>query len=181
MKILLPTVLLSLALAASAHGAMTAGFSAGYLIDNEEEYIAARLGTVFASKDKLNHTGEFEVGFTSMSDEFEDISGSLDILPVMANYRMEIGSTSKYGGYVGAGLGMSRVKISGSGTGVSFSENDWAFTAQAFAGFSYQMTDTSSLTLGARYINIGDIEFFGEDFGEVGDDIAIEAGFHFRF
>lgn len=180
MKVLLPTLLIAVGLAASAQAAMTAGFSAGYLVDNQEEYLAARLGNLFKTTDAASHIAELEIGFSSMSASEEGISGSLDVLPVMANYRREIASTSKYGGYVGAGLGMSRVKISGSGMGVSFSENDWAFTAQAFAGFTYAMTDTSSFTIGARYINIGDVEFFGEDFGEVGDDIAIEVGFHFR-
>lgn len=173
MKLLLPTLLISLALAASAQAAMTAGFSAGYLIDNEEEYIAARLGMVFKTVDKISHTGEIEIGLTSHSEEGVDF----DALPVMANYRMEIATVSKYGGYVGAGLGTSRIKIGGYGVSAS----DWAFTAQAFAGFTYAMSDKSSFTIGARYINIGDVEFFGEDLGEVGDDIAIEAGFHFRF
>lgn len=173
MKRLLPTLLLSLALASAAQAAMTAGFSAGYLVDNEEEYLAARLGMVFKTVEKISHTGELEIGFTSHSEEGVDF----DAVPLMANYRMEIASTSKYGGYVGAGLGMSRIKIGGYGVSAS----DWAFTGQAFAGFTYSMSDKSSFTLGARYINIGDVEFFGEDFGDVGDDIAIEVGFHFRF
>jgi len=173
MKVLLPTLLIAVGLAASAQAAVTAGFSAGYLIDNEEELLAAHIGKVFKTVDKVSHTGEVEIAFSSVSED--GVDG--DLLPLMANYRMEIASTSKYGGYVGAGLGMSRVKISGFG----LSDSDWAFTAQAFAGFSYEMSDTSAVTIGARYINIGDVTFLGQDLGELGDDIAIEAGFSFRF
>jgi opacity protein-like surface antigen len=172
MNRLLLTALIALGLAVSARAAMTAGFTAGYLIDNEEELLTARLGTLFSSTEQVSHIAELEIGFTSISES--GVDG--DILPLMANYRAQFPGKGSFSGYLGGGIGMSRVKISGFG----LSDSDWAFTAQAFAGLSYRLSETSALDFGARYINIQEATVF--DFTEeVGDDIAVELGLRVNF
>jgi len=82
----------------------------------------------------------------------------------------------KLGFYGGAGLGASRIEISGWG----LKDETWSFTAQAFAGLEYRATPAVSLTVGARYVWIDDATLVGIT-AEVGDDVAVEAGIRIRF
>ena len=175
MKHITSTALLAISLAVTSAQALTVGTSAGYLLDAEEEYITARVGSQFGSSQGIAHNGEFEIGFSSQS---EDI-GRGEYLPLMINYRAEFTNTGKFLPYLGLGAGAARtqVKIFGYST---FNEKDWSFAAQGFAGVSYQVSQKASLSAGARYIWIDDASYRGVKV-EVGDDVALELGLHIRF
>lgn len=171
MKKLLVLCLAAVA-AASAAAAPSLGVAAGYLIDGKESFISARLGFDVAQSPTATHQLELEVGYTK--DKESGVEGK--IIPVMANYRIEAPLTSPFGVFAGAGVGFSRVRVSGLG----LSDSDNAFSAQAFAGLMYTLSPNTAVTAGARYLWIGDAELFGfED--EVGDDVSLELGLRFRF
>jgi opacity protein-like surface antigen len=173
MKKLLTVILLSAATSAFAASPYV-GASAGYLIDSEDELFSVRIGAAVAQSAGLSHNIEGEVAFSSLSE-----SGiNLDLLPVMANYRLTgpVGTQTKLGFYAGAGLGATRVKLSGWG----YDDNSWAFAAQAFGGIAYNVSPKAALTVGARYLWIDDVTLGGIS-AEVGDDVALEVGIRFQF
>jgi opacity protein-like surface antigen len=166
--------LLALCASSSAFaGNLYLGTSAGYLVDSEEGYYAAQFGYAFAPTGPVASHVELEVGYTSERES--GISGH--IVPVMANYRGVVPfGQSPVSAYFGAGLGGSNVRVSGYG----WSDNSWGFTYQALAGLQYKASETVSLTLGARYIDIDNVSLFGVN-SDVGDDVSIEAGVRFKF
>lgn len=172
MKTLLTLLLLTAATSAFAARPYV-GASAGYWIDSEDNYFAARIGTTVAQATGLTHNLEVEVGFTSLGESGID----LDMLPVMANYRLiSERDQSKFGFYAGAGLGGTRLDVSGFGV----SDENWAFSVQAFGGVEYKIAPKVALTAGVRYLWIDDANFFGTN-TEVGDDVGLEVGIRFRF
>lgn len=170
-KIVLLSSLFCLAATAQA---LTGGAEAGYLVDSEEEYVAARAGLEFLRRSGLSHQGEIEIGYTE--DSASGIKG--DIIPVTLNYRVEGRGSGSIGFYAGTGAGVSRVRVRAPAFG--FERKDNAFTSQAFAGMNYQATPVASLRVGVRYIWIDDVDFGSGDI-DIGDDVAISAGIGFRF
>ena len=171
MKKLITLILLSAASSAFAASPYIAA-SAGYLIDAEEEFFAVRIGSNIAVVDGLTHSIEGEIGYIGESEG----GLSLDLVPVMGNYRITSQpAANNFSFYAGAGLGVSRLKLSG-----WVEDDDWSFTAQAFAGVEYKVTPALSLNLGARYIWLDDVSLGGVSI-DLGDDVAIEAGIRFRF
>lgn len=178
MKKILAIALLTASLAVSAQ-AVIIGASVGYLTDSKEPYFAARAGIEFSSAGSLSHIGEFEIGYTSDSAG----GAKASILPVTLNYRAQFAGTGKIGGYAGFGAGFARTSVSVPGSGVPrISDNGTSLALQGFAGVSFQLSPAASLDLGARYIWIDDVKLqvFGVK-AEVGDDLALECGFHVRF
>jgi hypothetical protein len=172
------TALFALLTAVSAASAAKpyVGAAAGYLIDSEEAFVSARVGFDIAKTPALTHSLEGEIGFSTDSE-----SGiSLDLVPVMLNYRATASYTDKIDLYSGFGAGFTALKLDVDYLGYRYKENDTAFSAQTFVGAGFRVSEQVSITLGARYIWINDAEFLGYDF-EVGDDVAIEAGVHVRF
>ena len=172
MKKLLTALLLSAATSAFGASYYTGG-SVGYLVDSKDAYFTGRFGVDVAKTNTLTHSVEAEIGYSHDSD-----SGlKLDIVPVMANYRLTAPlAQSKFSLYAGAGLGATQVKLYGWG----YNENDWAFTFQAFVGAEYSVTPNVSLTAGTRYLNIGTASVGGIR-AKVGDDDSLEAGIRIRF
>ena len=171
MKKLLAIALFAASLALPAQ-AVFVGASVGYLTDSKDTYFAGRIGTEFSSNATLSHNGEFEIGYTSDSEG----GAKASILPLTANYRAQFAGNDKFGGYVGLGAGLARTKISGFG----LSDNDWSLALQGFAGVSLKISPTASLDLGARYIWVNDVKLLGVNL-DVGDDLALEVGFHVKF
>lgn len=171
MKKIVAIALLAASSAIPAH-AVIVGASVGYLTDAQDTYIAARVGGVFNSSNSINSIGEFEIGYTSDSEG----GAKASILPLTLNYRAEFRSGQMLDYYLGAGAGMARTRVSGFGV----SDSDSSFVAQAFAGASFRMTDNTSFDVGLRYIWLDDVKLAGQSI-ELGDDLAIEAGMHFRF
>lgn len=172
MKKLSIIALLAASLAVSAQ-AVIVGASAGYLMDSKEAYYSARLGHEFKTVSSFSHIGELEIGYTSDSD-----SGTkIEILPVMINYRADLAKEgSAWGTTFAVGAGSARTSVK---TWLG-NFDDWAFAAQGVAGVTYQAGPSTRLTLGARYLWIGDVSFLGQDI-EVGDDVALEVGVSFKF
>jgi outer membrane protein W len=175
MKKILTLLFIVTGLAASAR-AVIVGAEAGYLLDSEEEYLSARLGFELKAAGPASHQLELEVGYT------DDHAGSFkaDLLPVTLNYRLQTASTGKFGYYFGAGAGFARATIDGVSINGPVRLRDHSFAAQAFAGVTYQVGPSTNLSLGAKYIWVDDMEFVGSTV-EVGDDVAIQAGFTFKF
>ena len=170
MKKLISLILLSAASSAFA-GSTYLGTSAGYLVDSEQGFFAARIGSEVAKAGSLTHNVELEVGVGSTLD-----SGlRLNLVPVMANYRLtgETGQPS-LGFYSGAGAGMSRQKLTG-----LIEDDAWAFAFQAFAGIEVAVTPTASFTLGARYLWINNYTVANVRVPS-GDDVSVELGFRLK-
>lgn len=175
MKKILTTLLIATGLAASAQ-AVIIGADAGYLLDSEEEYFSARLGFELKASGPASHQLEVEVGYT------DDHAGNFkaDLLPVTLNYRLEIAGAGKLGYYFGAGAGFARASIDGVSINGPVRLRDDSFAAQAFVGLTYQVGPSTSLNLGAKYIWVDDMTFAGSSV-EIGDDVALQAGFTFKF
>jgi opacity protein-like surface antigen len=178
-------ILLAAGVATNALAVITAGLELGYLTDGEETYWAARGGWEFKTGTAFNHSAELEIGFTEDAASFSGPAGALalkmKIMPLTINYRAETTGTNKLGFYFGAGLGQSRVKISGSGSGVpNLSDSDSAFTVQAFTGLNYKATPALTLHAGLKYLRIGEADLFGAN-DDIGDDLIVTAGASFRF
>jgi len=170
MKKLITLILMSAASLAFADSPY-AGASVGYLVDGEQAFFAARVGSEVAHGGGLIHSVEAEVGIGSTID-----SGlRLNFVPVMANYRVT-GATGHPGlsYYAGAGAGMSRQKLTG------WVEDDaWAFAFQAFTGIELALTPRTSATLGARYLWINNYTIANVRM-DSDDDVAVELGFRVR-
>ncbi len=171
MKKLFTLVLLAAVTSACAASPYV-GASAGYLIDGEDAFFATRLGFDVANANTLTHSVEAEIGFASD----KALGLTLDVVPLMANYRLTSQvAPDKLGYYCGVGAGASRLRLSGWG----LRDNTWAFTVQAFAGIEYPVSPAFSVLLGARYIWIDEASMVGVT-AEIGDDVAVEAGVRIR-
>ena len=176
MKKFVSFALIAASLAVSAR-ALVVGADAGYLLDSEEEYISGRLGHAFASNDSLVHHVEAEIGYSNQKET--GAKGSL--LPVTVNYRAQSIAANKLGFYYGVGAGFARTKISIAGSGLpSLSDSGTSFAAQAFVGLSYQVSANGAFHLGVKYIWIDEVDLLGSSY-EIGDDVALSAGFSVKF
>lgn len=171
MKKLITLILLAAVTSANAE-LPYAGASVGYLIDSEEAYFAARIGVDVAQVHGLTHSVEVEVGLASLDES----GAGLDLIPVMANYRLASVRERQVGFYAGAGLGTARLKASVFG----FDDSAWTFAAQAFGGVQYNVTPVMAITAGLRYIWVDDVDLYGSSI-DVGDDVSVEVGVRFRF
>lgn len=176
MKKFATTLLFIASLVATAQAAVTVGFDAGYLVDSEEEFLALRVGTEVGNAQSFSHLLELELGYTDTKE-----SGlKSEILPLFANYRFVAAAERPWGWYAGLGAGVARSTIKGRVGAVSVDVSDESFAAQTFAGVSYRLSEAAALTLGVRYLWIDDVDFgFGSL--KVDDDLALSAGFNFRF
>lgn len=170
MKTTASIILIIAALATSAQAALV-GFDAGYLIDGEEEFLAARVGFEVGASQRLSHQVELEVGYSETKES--GLKGTF--VPVTLNYRVVAPGPGNWSYYAGGGAGFARTRVSG-----LVSLSDESFAVQGFVGAGYRLTDAATLNLGLRYIWIDDIQFAGESV-EVGDDVAISVGLSFRF
>lgn len=175
MKKLLIALLLTTGVAASAH-AVIIGADAGYLLDSEQEYLSLRAGFEFKAVGPASHRLELEIGHTDESES----SFKAELLPVTLNYRLQAAGSGKWGYYVGAGAGFARASIDGVSISGPVRLRDNSFAAQGFAGVTYQVGPSTTLDLGAKYIWVDDMTFAGSSV-EIGDDVALQAGFTFKF
>jgi opacity protein-like surface antigen len=175
MKKLLTAWFIVTGLAASAQ-AVIIGAEAGYLLDSEEEYLSLRAGFEFKAVGPASHQLELEIGHTK--DEEAGLDGRL--VPVTLNYRLQAAGSGRWGYYAGLGAGAARVSIDGVSIAGPVRLRDTTFAAQGFAGVTCQVGPSTTLNLGAKYIWIDDVTLASSTF-KVGDDVAIQAGFTFRF
>ncbi len=184
MKKFVSLALITASLAVSAQ-ALIVGADFGYLLDDKEELISARLGHAFRTDTSLSHQVELEIGHTSNSETMSPLGAPVTatgkITPVALNYRAESITTNKLGYYFGAGAGFARASIKVAGSGVpNISDSGTGFALQAFVGLSYQASAAATFHVGAKYLWIDEVELLGVK-GAVGDDIAISAGLSVKF
>ncbi|RYD65694.1 MAG: porin family protein [Verrucomicrobiaceae bacterium] len=151
------------------------GGGVDYMVDSEEPFYNAHLGYDFGGGSSLF----LESGWLGHEDDASFVfpfGTDVDIVPITINYKYEWMFTDSFGLYVGAGLGASNVDVSVG----PLSGDEWAFTAQAFAGLVYNVTPNFEIYGGARYMWIDDVELGGASIDEL-DDVGVGAGIRFNF
>lgn len=109
----------------------------------------------------------------------------LDVLPITLNVKLERALTGNLNGYFGGGLGAARVDLDVDvGDFGDFSDDDWVFVAQIFAGLNYNFTAQFEMYGGVRWIYFEDADL--SDGGasgtlELDDDFLFEIGARFNF
>jgi opacity protein-like surface antigen len=151
--------------------------------------IALAVGFDFSKISKINARAELEytykdkVKFTPQTDllvittpDFSDSEPAPEGFPglfenelrsqsLMLNAYYDFKNTSKFTPYLGAGVGVTRIKNKQALNPELFMENDSesdtsnTFTWSANVGVAYQVTENVALDLGYRYVDAGEIEF----------------------
>jgi opacity protein-like surface antigen len=148
------------------------GGSAGYLLDNEEEYYTLHLGAKLGESGPLTHSLYLEGAWS----EFENLGLETQIVPVTLNYKLDYALTDRFSIYGGVGAGAAFVD-----TEVGpFSDDSVELAAQIFAGVGYDVTPNFQLYTGARWIWVDDSEIFNVPV-DIGDDVGLELGARFKF
>jgi len=158
------------------------GGSGGYLFEADEDIYTFQLGAnspwsvggwavaLYAEGGWTeNHDSKFPIGAVGGDPD-------LDIVPITFNVKLEKLITGGLSAYIGGGLGTSYVE---SGLSGGFGGDDWVFTAQAFAGLAYHVSDQFEIYGGGRWLYLDDPDIAGAD--ELGDDWMIEGGLRFHF
>lgn len=151
------------------------GGGVDYLTDAEEALYLGHFGYDFGNGSALyvesGWTGQEE---TTLLPVVANID--IDIVPVTLNYKYQYDFTERLGFYAGAGIGASLVDVE-----VGFaSDDDWVFTAQAFAGLVYNVSSNFEIYAGARYIWLDDVSLFGANVDDL-DDVGVGGGVRFNF
>lgn len=108
-------------------------------------------------------------------------SYDLDIMPITLNVKLERPLTGNLNVYVGGGLGVAAVDLSvNAGELDNFSDDDWVFVGQLFAGLNYNFNEAFEVYGGARWIYYDDADISQYTF-EMDDDFLFEIGARFNF
>jgi opacity protein-like surface antigen len=113
-----------------------------------------------------------------------DTGCDLDIMPITLNVKLERPITGDLNVYFGGGLGMALVDLSVEVGEFDFSDDDWVFTGQLFAGLNYNFNPNFEVYGGARWIYYDDASMSDNDVGgdlELDDDFLIEIGARINF
>ena len=166
--------------ATAAQAGPYVGGSIGYLYDLEEPIYSGRLGYEFSSGGALTSGFEGELNYVRYREDIQGLRSSVDLLPLMANYRGSASLGGPVSLYFGGGLGSSYYDASVG----ALSDTGWVFTAQAFGGLEFFFNESVSMLAGVRYLYFDDydVRISGNNvtFPSV-DDIAIEVGMTIRF
>jgi hypothetical protein len=109
-----------------------------------------------------------------------DTGYDLDIMPITFNVKLERPLTGNLNAYFGGGLGMALVDLSVDTGPASFSDDDWVFVGQVFAGLNYNFTPNCEMYGGARWIYFDDADFGGATL-DLDDDFLLEIGVRYNF
>lgn len=109
---------------------------------------------------ELNLKGTAEKKY---ADEYETWKNSLENNSIMLNTYYDIDTGTKLTPYVGAGMGLARLKSKIDLEDAHYSKSKTSFAWQIGAGFSYAVTNDVSLDAGYRYTDSGDISGQSED------------------
>ncbi len=127
-------------------------------------------------------------------------SNDLNIIPITLNYKYQAALTDRLNGFIGLGAGVAILDSSSdwswsqavpppnnSGSG-SDDDSEAVFYGNLFAGFSYDVSDSFEIFVGARYIFMDNedmaIDFAGQSINyEAGidEDMLVELGARYRF
>ncbi|GAA5482730.1 outer membrane protein [Haloferula sargassicola] len=157
-----------------------AGLGAEYLLDAEEMYYTGQFGYDMG----CGHSLFLEAGWVQEDDSLGGfpfgVNVEVDVIPVTLNYKYEYAFTRQLGFYIGLGAGASYTDIEVSAGPVGASDDSWSFTAQAFAGLTYNVSENFSIYGGARYLWLDDPSVFGVSVGNL-DDVGLGGGVRFKF
>lgn len=134
--------------------------------------------------------------FDGSLDDLEDVLSAIsdltpydtdydfDVMPVTLNVKLERPITGNFNMYFGAGVGVALVDLSFGVDNYDFSDDDWVFTGQVFAGVNYNFNPNFEVYGGARWIYIDDASLsdngISGDF-EIDDDFLFEIGARLNF
>lgn len=151
------------------------GGGVDYLIDAEEPFYNGHLGYDFGNGSSLFVESGW-LGDEEGPSFLFPFTADVDVVPVTLNYKYEYMFNEAFGLYIGAGAGASNVDVSAG----PFSDDDWVFTAQAFAGVVFNVTPNFEIYAGARYLWLDDVSLFGANIDDL-DDVGVGAGIRFNF
>ena len=147
--------------------------------DNPADFLDVEDGGSFSLDDLddlLDEAANYSVRGTSYD---------LDVLPITLNVKLERELTGNLNGYFGGGLGAARVDLDvDAGDFGDFSDDDWVFVAQLFAGLAYDFTEQFEIYGGVRWIYFDDADLSDGGVGgtlELDDDFLFELGARFNF
>ena len=165
------------------------GGSVGYLTELEEPMYNLHVGVSNScwSFGGWNLSLFGEVGYTSHDESYGAIinddrtNTDLTLVPITLNFKLEHTLVGNLKTYFGAGLGVAWVDFEASNRAIgNYSESDWVFTAQVFAGLNYEVTKNFDIYGGARWIYYSDATIAGVNL-PLGDDWLFELGMRFKF
>jgi hypothetical protein len=166
------TTMTSAPMAPPQHMGWYLGGGVDYMIDAEEPFFNGHLGYDFGNGSSLF----LESGWMGEEEFIFPLNIDVDIVPITLNYKYEHMFTDRFGLYAGVGAGSSLVDISAG----LVSDDDWVFTAQAFAGLVYNVSDNFEIYAGGRYMWMDDVSIFGANIDDL-DDVGVGAGIRFNF
>ena len=105
-------------------------------------------------------------------------------MPITLNVKLELQLTGNLNAYFGGGLGMARVDLSVDYGYGEVADDDWVFTAQLFAGLSYNVTQNFEVYGGARWIYLDGADLSdsgGSATLDLDDDWLFELGLRYNF
>ena len=132
---------------------------------------AAYLEIGFATLDEVLYSGSNSGYLNNGKGMSSHIKYEADILPITINYKLERALTESLNMYLGGGIGVVNLDLSGGG----MSDDDWTFYGQVFAGILYNVNETWEIYGGARWIYMDDSTLFGMDIDNQ-DDFMVEIG-----
>jgi opacity protein-like surface antigen len=175
-----------------------AGASVGYLTELETAMYNAHFGvtnscwkvgpgtiSLFAEVGYADKDWSWSDNF-ALNDQEVRFKETLDltVVPITANIKFDFPVANNLNFYIGAGVGVAWVDLEVTqeigNFDDSFSDSDWVFTAQIFAGLSYSVSTNCDIYGGARWIYYADPTLFGADW-PVDDDWLFELGVRFKF
>lgn len=113
-----------------------------------------------------------------------DTGYDFDIMPITLNFKLERPLADNFNIYFGGGLGMALVDLSINAGPYDFSDDDWVFTGQLFAGVNYNFNPNFEVYGGARWIYYDDASLSDNGVSgdlEVDDEFLFEIGARFNF
>ena len=150
------------------------GGGADYMVDSEEGFYNGHLGYDFGNGHALflesGWMGQEETAFPFL------VNIDIDIVPVTFNYKYRYNFSDSFGFYAGLGLGAASVDVN---AGFA-SDDEWVFTAQAFTGLVYNVSENFEIYGGVRYMWMDDVSLFGANVDDL-DDWGVGGGIRFNF
>jgi opacity protein-like surface antigen len=130
--------------------------------------------------------GDIEDLLSDLADSTPfDTGYDFDVMPITLNVKFDRQFADNFHGYFGGGLGMALVDFSADVDRLAdFSDDDWVFTGQLFAGLSYSFNPDFEAYSGIRWIYYDDAGLSSSDIDldlEMDDDFLIEIGARFNF
>lgn len=162
------------------------GGTAGYLLDAEEDMYTLQVGAKSPWIVGGWNVALFaEAGWTENHDALDGFGplgfagdNDLDIVPITGNVKFEKLISGGLSVYAGVGAGTAYLDADFETAGGRRHTDDWIFTAQAFAGLAYNVSDNFEVFGGARWIYFGDNDWAGVD---LDDDVLLEGGLRYHF